>query len=89
MSKVMSVKDPVCGMEIEVNHLSPKTTYNNNEFYFCCPSCFKTFEEEPSKYVINDIYGNEQHEHHCCHGHGNHQCHHGHHHKQKCQHRHR
>ena len=45
------VKDPVCGMEIEVQHAAGKTEYQGKTYYFCSPGCKAAFEKDPQKYV--------------------------------------
>ena len=47
----MTVRDPVCGMEIE-----PQSAFANRErlgqtFYFCSQSCVNQFDENPNRYL--------------------------------------
>jgi len=44
------VKDPVCGMEVEVKKAEFKSEYNGNTYYFCSSYCKEEFEREPTKY---------------------------------------
>ena len=45
------VKDPVCGMVFVREDAAGKTVYKDEEYYFCAPSCKKSFEAEPEKYL--------------------------------------
>ncbi len=45
------VKDLVCGMVFVKEDAAGKTVYKNEEYYFCAPSCKKSFEAEPEKYL--------------------------------------
>ena len=47
-----SVKDPVCGMTVDLK--SPnieKSSYRGVAYYFCSESCRKSFEANPEKYI--------------------------------------
>ncbi len=54
-----TVKDPVCGMEIDPETAAGKSEYKGQTYYFCAPGCKRSFDKEPEKYV-----GQNQHEHH-------------------------
>lgn len=43
----MTVKDPVCGMEIDSNTAAGMSEYNGQTYYFCSPGCKKSFDKEP------------------------------------------
>lgn len=43
--------DPVCGMELSQKSAVEETTYQGKTYYFCAPTCRKTFEADPKKYV--------------------------------------
>lgn len=45
------VKDPVCGMKVEVEEAPVQTTYREKTYYFCCPACRDKFKEEPEKFI--------------------------------------
>lgn len=45
------VKDPVCGMVFVKEDAAGKTEYKGETYYFCAPSCKKSFEREPEKYL--------------------------------------
>ncbi|HEV3040801.1 MAG TPA: XdhC family protein [Candidatus Angelobacter sp.] len=44
-------RDPICGMEVDINTARYKSEHHGDMFYFCCPGCKKTFEEQPEKYA--------------------------------------
>ncbi len=46
-----TVKDPVCGMEIDPTTAAGKVEYKGQTYYFCSPGCKKAFEKEPEKYA--------------------------------------
>ena len=54
-----TVKDPVCGMEIDPATAAGSSEYQGQTYYFCSPRCKKSFEKDPEKYV-----GQSHHEHH-------------------------
>ena len=45
------VKDPVCGMVFVKEDAAGQTLYNGETYYFCAPSCKKSFVSEPEKYL--------------------------------------
>jgi len=50
--KAKTVKDLVCGMDIDPKSANTKkTVYKGETYYFCCDSCKKSFEANPEKYV--------------------------------------
>ncbi len=46
-----SVKDPVCGMDIDPTTAAGKSEYKGQTYYFCSLGCKKSFDKEPEKYV--------------------------------------
>lgn len=46
------VKDPVCGMVFVKEDAAGQTYYKGEEYYFCAPSCKKSFERDPEKYLV-------------------------------------
>lgn len=73
----LKVKDPVCGMTVEINDSPFHLNYKGKDYYFCAASCLKEFEENPEKYLssINNENQEESNSE-CCHNHseGHHQC---------------
>ena len=45
------VKDPVCGMELEVSAAAETREFGGKTFYFCSASCADKFDKEPEAYV--------------------------------------
>lgn len=45
------VKDPVCGMTIEVAKATGSVQYKGQTYYFCAPVCKTKFEKAPEQYV--------------------------------------
>lgn len=46
-----TVKDPVCGMEVDPGKAASKSEYKGQTYYFCSPGCKKAFDKEPEKYA--------------------------------------
>ena len=46
-----TVKDPVCGMDVDPNTAAAKSEYQGKTYYFCAPGCKATFDKEPDKYA--------------------------------------
>jgi Cu+-exporting ATPase len=46
-----TVKDPVCGMDIDPETAAGKSEYKGQTYYFCAPGCKKSFDKEPEKYI--------------------------------------
>jgi Cu2+-exporting ATPase len=59
-----TVKDPVCGMELEPEMAYSKTEYAGNTFYFCSKQCEEEFKKNPEKYASKLGKKPETHEHH-------------------------
>lgn len=47
----MTVKDLVCGMDVDTETAEWKTDYKGQTYYFCAPGCKRSFEREPEKYL--------------------------------------
>ena len=45
-----SLKDPVCGMEVEKGE---SLIHDGKEYRFCCASCRWAFEKDPIQFVEN------------------------------------
>jgi Cu2+-exporting ATPase len=59
-----TVKDPVCGMELEPEMAYSKTEYAGKTVYFCSKKCEAEFEKNPEKYAPKLEKEPEKHEHH-------------------------
>ena len=46
-----SVRDPVCGMELNPQHAAATTAYQGQTFYFCRVECQQQFDQSPERYV--------------------------------------
>src|SRR6056297_653120 len=46
-----TVKDPVCGMNVEQEKAAGKTEHKRETFYFCSEKCLHKFEENPEIYL--------------------------------------
>jgi Cu+-exporting ATPase len=46
-----TVKDPVCGMEIDPKTAAGRSEYKGQTYYFCSTGCKKDFDKEPEKYL--------------------------------------
>ena len=46
-----SVRDPVCGMDINPEHAAATTAYRGEMFYFCRAECQEEFNRNPEGYA--------------------------------------
>lgn len=46
-----TVKDLVCGMDIEPETAAGISEYKGKTYYFCSPGCKRSFDKDPEKYV--------------------------------------
>jgi Cu+-exporting ATPase len=46
-----TVKDPVCGMDIDSKKAAATATYNGKTYYFCSPEEKVEFEKNPAKFA--------------------------------------
>jgi Cu+-exporting ATPase len=46
-----TVKDPVCGMDINPATAAGQAEYEGETYYFCSLGCQRSFEKEPEKYI--------------------------------------
>jgi Cu+-exporting ATPase len=46
-----SVKDPVCGMEIDPSTAAASAEHEGATYYFCSQSCHDQFVAEPQRYA--------------------------------------
>jgi YHS domain-containing protein len=42
--------DPVCKMEVDEKAATDFTTYDQQKYYFCSPTCKEEFEENPEQF---------------------------------------
>ncbi|MBI5955064.1 MAG: heavy metal translocating P-type ATPase [Chloroflexi bacterium] len=48
----MTIRDPICGMEIEPQNAFAKREHMGRTFYFCSQSCVNQFDKNPHGYVM-------------------------------------
>ena len=46
-----TVKDVVCGMDVDPKTAPAKSEFMGKTYYFCSPGCKKTFDANPAKYA--------------------------------------
>jgi len=46
-----TVKDPVCGMEIDPASAAATSEYEGTTYYFCAVACKEQFDAEPAKFL--------------------------------------
>ena len=46
-----SVKDPVCGMEVDSNNAVAQSDYNGQTYYFCATECKEKFDANPQQFA--------------------------------------
>jgi len=56
-----TVKDLVCGMDIDPATAAGKSEYKGQTYYFCSPGCKKSFDKDPEKYIGKK--GEDEHSH--------------------------
>jgi len=44
-------KDPVCGMEVNIDKAAATSTHQGQTYYFCAVGCQKAFDADPEKYL--------------------------------------
>jgi Cu+-exporting ATPase len=59
----MKVKDPVCGMMVDMESAAATSTYKGQTYYFCSPGCKASFDKDPEKHTAAGEMG-EHHGHH-------------------------
>lgn len=51
MKNITTVKDPVCGMDVEMATSSGRTQHKGQTYYFCGSKCKATFDRNPERYL--------------------------------------
>ena len=46
--------DPVCGMDVEIAGARHHSTFEGQEYYFCCPACKRLFASNPQTYLVSE-----------------------------------
>ena len=52
-----TVKDLVCGMDIDPATAAGTSEYKGQTYYFCSPGCKKAFDKDPHKYAHGAAHG--------------------------------
>ena len=65
MSSTTAVKDPVCGMEIDVATAAAHTEHAGQTYSFCSSRCKDKFDKNPVQYQNNHL-GKPNSRHCCC-----------------------
>jgi P-type Cu+ transporter len=50
-NKQDKIIDPVCGMTVDPESTKYKSTYKEQDYYFCAENCLKKFKADPEKYL--------------------------------------
>ena len=50
----MTEKDPVCGMDVQVEGAQLTSEYQGKTYYFCGRGCKLDFDEDPERYLAPD-----------------------------------
>ena len=51
MKTIATVKDPVCGMDIEAAAAPGQSTFKGQTYYFCGANCKEKFDAKPEQYI--------------------------------------
>ena len=51
MSSTTVVKDPVCGMDIDISTAAGHTDHAGQTYYFCGSKCKEKFDHDPVQYL--------------------------------------
>jgi Cu+-exporting ATPase len=51
-----TVKDPVCGMEVDPARAAGSYEYKDQRYFFCCPHCLEKFRAEPTAYLTPTVH---------------------------------
>jgi Cu+-exporting ATPase len=46
-----TVKDPVCGMNVDPDKAAGQSEFEGRTYYFCCQDCKQMFDQDPTNYV--------------------------------------
>jgi Cu+-exporting ATPase len=50
-----TVKDPVCGMDIDPASDAPRSDYKGQTYYFCGSTCKEKFDHQPEEFVSKSM----------------------------------
>lgn len=46
-----TVKDPVCGMDVQPARASAQHEHDGTTYWFCNPTCLARFRQDPARYL--------------------------------------
>jgi YHS domain-containing protein len=52
MKTTTAVKDPVCGMDVEIAAAAGQSEYKGQTYYFCGSQCKRKFDSNPEQYLV-------------------------------------
>ena len=55
MNTTTSVKDPVCGMDVEAATADGRTEHKGQTYYFCGSKCKENFDRNPEQYLSKSV----------------------------------
>jgi Cu+-exporting ATPase len=59
-----TVKDLVCGMDVDTETAAATSEYQGRTYYFCAPGCKKQFDRDPERYIGKRASDEEHGDHH-------------------------
>jgi Cu+-exporting ATPase len=65
MQSTTVVKDPVCGMDIELATAARQTEHDGQTYHFCSSMCKEKFDQNPAQYLGKSA-GKPKSGHGCC-----------------------
>ncbi len=45
------MKDPVCGMTVDMDSATDRAEFQGRTYYFCSPGCVRQFRADPARYA--------------------------------------
>ena len=51
MKTIVTVKDPVCGMDVDPANALGQAEYKGQTFHFCGSTCKEKFDSDPEQYA--------------------------------------
>ncbi len=52
-----TVKDPVCGMDVDPTTAKNRSEYRGQTYFFCSRMCLQAFEDDPLRYLSKGHLG--------------------------------
>jgi P-type Cu+ transporter len=65
MNSATAVKDPVCGMDVEIATAAGRAEHQGQTYYFCGSKCKEKFDLSPERYLSKSA-GTAKSDHGCC-----------------------